>query len=106
MPVATSPKPAPKPSPTRAGSTFSIDELQTDRYSPSTLTLRLGDYVLVTNRSVNVPHTFSITALGLDSMQPNNGDQTRYRFSTKGTFNFFCDYHQSVGMTGTITVTG
>ena len=103
--VTTSPRPSPRPSPTRVGSTFDIGELQTDRYSPSTLTLRVGDSVLITNQSVGVPHTFTIMALGIDLMQPNQGSTSRYRFSAKGTYNFYCDYHQSAGMTGTITVT-
>jgi len=34
----------------------------------------------------------------------SNGQNYTYRFTSSGTFNFYCSYHQGVGMTGTVTV--
>jgi plastocyanin len=98
------PSPSPKPSATRKGSTYGVDEVAGDRFSPSRLTLRVGDYVLVTDKDSFAPHTFTIEALHVDSGGMNQGDTFRYRFLKAGTFDFICTYHENVGMTGRVTV--
>ena len=99
--------PSPRPSPTRnpapTGKTFAISEVTLDRFSPSTLSLHRGDSVLVTNKD-STDHTFTISSLGKDSGNMTAGDSYRLTFSTSGTFNFVCTYHESLGMKGTITV--
>jgi plastocyanin len=32
------------------------------------------------------------------------GESYTYRFTSTGTFSFFCSYHQDLGMTGSVTV--
>lgn len=105
VPAATSrPTPRPTPSPTRSGATFGVDEVTGDRFSPSALTLRSGDRVVVTNRDVGA-HTFTISSLGVDSGNMGQGDTFRYTFRAPGRYTFVCTYHEGLGMTGTLTVT-
>jgi plastocyanin len=33
-----------------------------------------------------------------------SGQSYTYRFTSTGTFSFYCSYHQNAGMTGTVTV--
>jgi plastocyanin len=81
-----------------------VAEVTGDRFSPSTLTLRSGDRVLVMNRDLGA-HTFTIRALGVDSGSMGQGDTFRYAFRAPGRYTFVCTYHESLGMTGTLTVT-
>jgi plastocyanin len=105
VPAATArPTPVPTPSPTRSGATFGLDEVTGDRFSPSSLTLRSGDQVLVTNKDL-AAHTFTISGLGVDSGNMGQGDTFRYRFRAPGRYTFVCTYHESFGMTGTLNVT-
>lgn len=102
---ARTPSPGPKPSPTRAAATFGVAEATGDRFSPSALTLRSGDYVLVTDRDPLAPHNFTVRALGVRSGDMGQGDTFRYRFTAPGSYAFVCTIHESAGMTGTLTVT-
>jgi len=101
---APSPTPSPTPAATRKAATYGVSQVTGDRFSPSTLTLRVGDYVLVTDKDNVAPHTFTIDALNVDSGGMSQGDTYRYRFLKAGTFDFICSYHENVGMTGTVTV--
>lgn len=106
--ASRTPTPAPsgpKPSPTRSGATYGLDEVTGDMFSPTTLTLRSGDWVLVTDRDPLAPHNFTVSALGVRSGDMGQGDTFRYRFTAVGTFQFVCTYHQAAGMTGTLHVT-
>jgi plastocyanin len=88
-----------------AGATVGVDEVTGDRFSPSSVTLHVGDSVLVTNRDAVAPHTFTISALGVESGGMSQGQTFRYRFTSPGRYTFVCTYHESIGMTGTLTVT-
>jgi plastocyanin len=81
-----------------------VDEVTGNRFSPSSLTLHVGDSVLVTDKDAVAPHTFTISALGVDSGGMSQGETFRFRFTTPGRFTFVCTYHEGVGMTGTLTV--
>ena len=72
-----------------------------DRFSPSTLSLKVGDSVRVSNMD-STAHTF--TGSGFDSGNMDAGAVYTYRFAKAGTFAFVCSYHETVGMKGTITV--
>jgi len=74
-----------------------------NHFSPTSLTLRRWDYVLVTDKDVAAPHTFTIDALNVHSGQMTQGDTFTYRFTTTGSFSFRGEVHPS--MTGTVTVT-
>jgi plastocyanin len=68
------------------------------------VSLRRGDGVLVTNKHV-ATHTFTVDALGVDSGSMAQGDTFRYVFRAPGRYTFYCRPHESLGMTGTLTVT-
>lgn len=73
-----------------------------DRFSPTALTIAVGDSVRVVNDDTN-HHTWT------DSGHWDSGDLSQsasftFRFTTAGTFDFVCSYHEAVGMTGRVTV--
>jgi len=73
-----------------------------DRFSPSTLTIAIGDSVRAVNDDTN-HHTFTDSGVFDSGDVAPSGGYT-YRFTKAGTFDFVCSYHQAVGMKGTITV--
>lgn len=75
-----------------------------DRFVPSTLSINRCDSVkTVYADTTGVPHNWNGPGWSSPDMS-SSGQSYTYRFTSTGTFNFFCSYHQSVGMTGTITV--
>jgi plastocyanin len=72
-----------------------------DRFSPSTLTIAVGDSVRARNVDTTT-HTF--TGPSWDSGDMGPGAVKTFRFTTAGTFDFYCTPHKSIGMTGTLTV--
>jgi plastocyanin len=71
------------------------------RFSPSTLTIAVGDSVKAHNGD-NVTHTF--TGPSWDSGNMGPGAAMSFRFTKAGTFSFYCTPHRNLGMTGTLTV--
>jgi plastocyanin len=74
------------------------------RFSPSSVTINRCDAVkAVYADSSGFPHNWK--GPGWSSQDMNSSGQSyTYRFTSSGSFNFYCSYHQSVGMTGTVTV--
>jgi plastocyanin len=74
------------------------------RFSPSSVTINRCDAVkAVYADSGGFPHNW----VGPNWRSPDmgsNGQSYTYRFTSSGTFNFYCSYHQGVGMTGSVTV--
>lgn len=123
-PAATTQSPAHRPSPTRSpspsrhpspsptaacagvtGTTTTIQEQSGDKFVPSTVAISRCDSVkAVYSDTTGTPHTF--TGPGWDSggMSSTGKSSYTYQFASKGTFDFYCTYHKSIGMTGTITV--
>ena len=108
----TSPSPSHHPSlsPTAPcagvnGSTTTIQEQSGDRFVPSTVSISRCDSVkAVYSDTTGTPHSF--TGPGWDSggMSSTGKTSYTYQFASKGTFDFYCSYHKSIGMTGTVTV--
>jgi plastocyanin len=73
-----------------------------DHFSPSTVTIAVGDRVRVVNDDTS-HHTFTDAGV-FDSGDLGPSASYSYRFTRAGTFDFVCTYHQSVGMKGTVTV--
>lgn len=71
------------------------------RFSPSSLTIAVGDTVRVHNGDVDA-HTFTGSSFDSGNMDP--GAVKSFRFPKAGTFAFVCTYHQAQGMKGTLTV--
>lgn len=95
-----------QPSGSGSGTTANI-EMKNIQYVPSTLTVKAGTTVVWTNKD-SVPHTVDSgtrdnpTSL-FKSGNIEQGQTFSYTFNTPGTYPFFCEPHQA--MNGTITVT-
>jgi plastocyanin len=72
------------------------------RFSPSNVTIAVGDSVQVDNTDTT-HHTFTDSPV-FDSGDVGPGGTYTYRFTKAGTFSFVCTYHSSAGMRGTVTV--
>ena len=102
------PSPSPTPSQPAASSSDggTVEELKAlpgRRWSVGTLTLKVGDSVKVVDADPDDPHNFTVDGVG-HSPTMSNGDTFVLRFDKAGTFGFVCTFHESQGMTGTITV--
>ena len=76
--------------------------IQGSSFSPSTLTIEVGDTVLWTNRD-GIQHTVtSNTGTELDSPLLSNDQTDQHIFNAAGSFGYHCTVH--AGMTGTVTV--
>lgn len=73
-------------------------------FTPSTVSIAQGGKLTVKNAGT-VPHTFTIQSEDINEvMQP--GQSAKITISlAPGTYPFVCTFHQSSGMTGTLTVT-
>jgi plastocyanin len=94
---------------TGSGSSTTL-EAQDFKFSPSTLSATAGTQVSITFKNAGtVEHDFSITELKVDT-EVEKGDTKTITFtptaSGPATIAFFCKYHKSKGMTGTISVSG
>ncbi len=79
-----------------------------NRFSPATVTIRVGDSVTWTN-SGNFPHNVRADNNSFRSGSPSSGAWTFTRtFSTAGEFRYYCELHGApggIGMSGMIMVT-
>ena len=73
--------------------------IQNFAFSPSDLSIKVGDTVTWTNQD-STQHT--ITGGDIQSDPLNKGQTYSFTFNTAGTFNYHCSIHPS--MTGKITV--
>jgi len=71
-------------------------------FSPATLTINAGDTVTWTNSS-GVEHTATSDSGVWNGSLPQGGSFS-FTFANPGVFNYFCAFHSSLGMVGTITV--
>jgi plastocyanin len=77
-------------------------------FKPAQLTVPAGQKVtLVLKNDGATLHNFSIDALGV-SKDVEAGKKVTVSFTptSAGTLSFYCKYHQALGMTGTLTVSG
>jgi len=65
-------------------------------FSPSMLTVNVGDTVTWTNTSTTTPHTVTSDIGLFASGNLNPGQTFSYTFATPGTYAYKCDYHQSM----------
>ena len=73
------------------------------KFSPTSLTIKIGDSVKVVDTDENVPHNWVVTNVGR-SPTLSNGDTFTLKFDRAGVFDFVCTFHEAQGMGGTITV--
>lgn len=89
------------------GSGSSVATLSQSDYAftPSKLKVASGDTITVKNGTPSTPHTFTVDGQDVDvAMDPASTQDVTIDLPA-GTYDFFCRYHRSQGMTGTLTVT-
>jgi plastocyanin len=73
-------------------------------FNPSKFTVKSGSTITVKNTTTDTPHTFTVTGQSID-VTVNPGDSAQVKVDLpKGTYPFYCRFHKSLGMTGTLTV--
>ena len=73
-------------------------------FSPSTVTVTSGSTLGLQNVTAATPHTFTISGQGIDVLT-NGGQSGSVAINLPaGTYPFFCRFHSSLGMTGTLVV--
>jgi plastocyanin len=73
-------------------------------FQPSTISVKAGATLTIKNVG-SVPHTFTVTGQGID-ITNDTGQTHQVTISLPaGTYPFVCRFHESSGMTGTLTVT-
>jgi len=74
------------------------------KFTPSTPSVKSGDTVTVKNTTTDTPHTFTVTGQNIDvAVQPGKSAKVKVDLPP-GTYPFVCTFHESLGMTGTLTV--
>ncbi len=73
------------------------------RFSPHTITIHAGDTVVWSSTGPSA-HTVTADAGGFDSGSLNAGQSFSHTFPSAGTFAYHCQFHQSLGMVGTVVV--
>jgi len=74
-------------------------------FEPADLTFRVGETVTLLLKSEAQYHTFTVEALGIDiDVDGGKTERLTYTFDKPGTYDLICIPHQTLGMTGTITV--
>jgi len=75
------------------------------RFSPSTLSVTTGTTIRVENVGT-IRHNFTITGKGINHLiDPGTSRPVPINLPV-GTYTFFCRFHVSFGMKGSLTVTG
>lgn len=108
--TSSNPTPSPPPAAMSAspgggtgGTSHALSMLTGNAFSSDTLTLKVGDSVVVSDTDSRVPHNFTVDGVG-HSKTMNKGDTFSLTFPAAGHYTFVCTFHQSQGMKGTITV--
>jgi plastocyanin len=74
-------------------------------FSPTTLTVKQGTTITVTNVG-SVAHTFTVTGQSIDVENQQGQSQQVAVDLAPGTYPFICRFHVSQGMTGTLIIQG
>lgn len=74
------------------------------QFSPSKITVKKGDTLAVKNATTGTPHTFTISGKGIDVTTDPGQTQSVLINLAPGTYSFFCRFHESLGMKGTLVV--
>ncbi len=73
-------------------------------FDPAEITVKGGATITVDNTDAGTPHTFTIAGSDIDVTNDGGASQDVKIDLSPGTYEFVCRFHQSRGMTGTITV--
>jgi plastocyanin len=74
-------------------------------FAPSTPKVAPDDTITIENSTPDTPHTFTVDGENIDvTVAPGTSQDVTIDLPA-GTYPFFCRFHQSAGMTGTLKVT-
>ena len=81
-------------------------EAKDNEFVPKEISAKAGDITIDFKNTGVAPHTFTAADFSVDQ-NVNAGQSTTLTLkgAKPGTYKFVCKYHESLGMTGTITVT-
>jgi plastocyanin len=92
-------------SPTGSPAGSSTLTLKDNVFDPATITVAAGAQITLMNAGSNL-HNFSVEGQNIDKdIQPGETETEDLELPA-GTYTMFCKYHRSVGMVGTLTVSG
>jgi plastocyanin len=82
-------------------------EAADNAFEPSTLTATAGQQLTVNNTGAAI-HNVSIAENNVDfDIQPGESEtEDAFEGLAPGDYEFVCKYHESLGMVGTVTITG
>jgi plastocyanin len=104
---ATTPAPTGSPSlnctDESSGSTFDLT-MQNTAFHPPCVVARSAQSISIRNKD-GILHNFSITGTSVDvDVQPGTTFNGKSAGLAPGTYSFFCKYHRTLGLVGTIVV--
>lgn len=74
------------------------------QFSPTKITVTSGDTITVSDTNPSTPHTFTVQGTSIDVSNNGQQSQTVTIDLKPGTYAFYCRFHRSLGMTGTLIV--
>ncbi|HEX9122241.1 MAG TPA: cupredoxin domain-containing protein [Actinomycetota bacterium] len=74
-------------------------------FDPSKVSVTSGSTITVDNTTPSTPHTFTIKGSDVDITLDGGLSQDVEIDLAPGTYTFYCRFHESLGMKGTITIT-
>jgi plastocyanin len=73
-------------------------------FDPAEVTVTSGDDLSLFNASASSSHSFTVTGQGIDAIvELQTGSDVTIELEA-GTYPFFCKFHESAGMVGTLVV--
>jgi plastocyanin len=79
--------------------------LKDNAFDPSEFTIAAGAEITLQNQGAAL-HNFSVEGQNIDKDVQPGETETEDLELAPGTYTFFCKYHRSLGMEGTLTVSG
>lgn len=101
-PTATATSPSPTETETSGETRIAMED---NSFQPNSLEVASGTELELDNEGDN-PHTFTIDGEDIDVQVNAGGDSQNVTIDLDpGTYDFFCRFHASLGMMGSLTVT-
>jgi plastocyanin len=75
-------------------------------FAPSQITVKAGETITVDDSDPTTSHTFTVDGTNIDVTNDGGESQDVTIDLQPGTYDFFCRFHESLGMTGTLVVEG
>ena len=86
-------------------SAVTVQQTTALRFVPATFSVKGGSSITLENNTTSIPHNFTVKGQGIDVTQ-TPGQSRKVKIDLKpGTYQFFCKFHRSRGMVGTVVVT-